>query len=331
MTDTKNGFEVVFNHDGYGILMELLDTPMSEDDAGDLLVGAFANSAVTALDWCSLTTWAHNCRTRHERGFMGQGKRDRDQRIGEVIVHYNSQPKDLLDIVVERGRLAGLAVYGNVRLNHTGVDPDLLLACPGRNGDNGKKDFRDPVFHDYLLEIFEDMLGKGVDGVSLDFERKAPFFPDDAPMDERREACLAFLRKIRSLTEKPVIVRVNHEREKGEPQGQFIEEWTREGLIDAIIPATHNHEPDHLDWRFDRFLDAAGKSPRPCRVWPQIWPTDVGWGERHERSHSPEAVIRRVEEIREMGANGVYFFNFHCFGSKSKYYEMLKTMKEIAL
>jgi len=220
-----------------------------------------------------------------------------------------------------------MKVFGNVRLNTTGNgDANHLKDCPGRNAE-GKKDFRDPLFHDYLCEIFEDLLAKGVDGISLDFERKAPFFPTSASPRERFAACQEFLQKIRALTSLPVLARVSHDAAKGEPQGQQPEQWIEQGLVDILVPATHNHEPDHLDWGFDRFLAAARNSPNQCQVWPQIWPTHASWGERMGNLHSEQAVLRRVEEIKEAGAHGVYFFNFCCFGSGSELFEIFRKIE----
>ena len=138
------------------------------------------------------------------------------------------------------------------------------------------------------------------------------------------EACTQFLRQVRALTEKPVVVRVSHQSNIGRGQGQNPEQWIRDGLIDVVVPATHNHEPDSLDWPFDRFLQAASDSPRPSSVWPQIWPTPAVWSESDLRLHCPEAVAQRVEDIRAQGAQGVYFFNFCCFGSQSQYLPMFR-------
>jgi hypothetical protein len=86
-----------------------------------------------------------------------------------------------------------------------------------------------------------------------------------------------------------------------------------EGLVDVVVPATHNHEPEPLDWPFDRFVEAARSSPRPCRVWPQIWPTGQAWTEEAGNRHPPAAVLKRAQQILEQDAGGVYFFNFCCF------------------
>lgn len=312
-------FDIAFNHDGFGLLDELYSTDRTEQDACRVLVDPLDGSAVTVIDWCILTTGLHNCKTRHGKLHDRRGKDDIDRRVGEVIRHYADKGKDLLDLVIEHGRRAGMKVFGNVRLNHTGRDVAQLLDCPGRNAE-GKKDFRDPLFHDYLCEIFEDLLAKGVDGISLDFERKAPFFPASASSAERFAACREFLEKVRSLTSLPVVARVSHDATKGEPHGQQPELWIEQGLVDIIVPATHNHEPDHLDWGLERFLQAARNSPNACRVWPQIWPTHANWGERMGNLHSEEALIGRVEQIRAAGAHGVYFFNFCCFGSQSDFF-----------
>lgn len=306
-----------YNNDGFGALGELAGTDMSEQTAADLLVRPLAESDVTAIDWCTLTTGEHNCRTRHNRGFDGVGiDRELDTLIGQAVAHYNAQPLDLLDIVVKHGQANGLKVYGNVRLNHY-LNPNRLADCPGEVNFcsyNGiKKDFRLWSFHQYLAELFEDLLEKGVDGISLDFERKAPFFPPGTPQLERDEACAWFLRRIRKLTDKPILVRVAYEADKGSEQGQDPVAWMAEGLVDAVIPATHNHEPESLDWPIDRFVEAARSSPRPCKVWPQVWPTGEEWTEESDNKHPPEAVLKRVRQLLDQGADGVYFFNYCCF------------------
>lgn len=320
-------FDLAFNHDGYGMLDELHSTARTEEDVRRVLVDPLAGSAISVIDWCIQSTGLHNCRTRHGKLHDGRGKEEIDHRVGEVIRHCAAQGKDLFDLVIAQGHRAGLKVFGNVRLNHTGRNPSQLRNCPGRNAE-GKKDFTDPIFHDYLCEVFEDLLAKGADGISLDFERKAPFFPEATPQQERFAACQAFLEKIRALTSLPILARVSHDPAKGEPQGQDPERWVEQGLVDIIVPATHNHEPDHLDWGFERFLQAARRSPNGCLVWPQIWPTHANWGDRMGNLHSCEAVVRRVEEIKASGAHGAYFFNFCCFGSGSELFEIFRRLKE---
>ncbi len=322
--------EIVFNHDGYGILGDLARTAMTEQDAADLLVKPLADAGVTIIDWNILTTGLHNCRTRHGRlydraalqrvvaevpAFNQPGVSVDRFAISTVIEHYAAQELDLLDIVIKHGHARGLMVFGNIRLNHANAAV-MLEGVPGRRfgtGSGARMDFRDAAFHAYLIELCEDLLAKGVDGLSLDFERKAPFFPSDTPQQERFEACRRFLRRLRALTDKPVIVRAAYDATKGAPQGQDPEGWLREGLVDAVVPATHNHEPDGLDWSFERFVTAAAMSPRPCAVWPQIWPTPETWREPLPSRHPPEAIIARVRGLFEAGADGVYFFNTCCY------------------
>lgn len=325
---TKKTYERVFNHDGYGILADLASTPMREQDAADLLVKPLAEAGLTTIDWCTVTTGAHNCRTRHQRlythrildGFIAEGQGRVDQiplrrAICTVIEHYAAQPLDLLDIVVKYSHDYGLKVFGCQRLNHANATV-MMEGVPGRGfgrGGGARKDFRDESFHRYLLEIYEDLLEKGVDGLTLDFERKAPFFPPDTPQNERFDACRAFVRKVRQLTDKPIAARVSHDATSGEPQGQDPEGWLREDLLDAVIPATHNHEPDRMDWDADRFIQAAKASPRPCAVWPQIWPTPVAWREHLKVRNEPDQVVERARDLFRAGANGAYYFNFCCY------------------
>ncbi len=212
-----------------------------------------------------------------------------------TIRHYNRQQLDLLDIVIKHGHAYGFKVHAGVRLNHAN-SPAYMHEVPGPDHYNGmRKDFRNREFQRYLLDIYEDLTGRGLDGLTLDFERKAPFFPDSTPKKERFGACTALVRSVR---------------------GQEPIKWMQEGLLDAVIPATHNHEPDGLDWDIERFVEGACRSPRPCRIWPQIWPTVKSWthpgfpDDTPGRWHSPDAVLERVHRLIEMGADGVYFFNF---------------------
>ncbi len=318
--------EIIFNHDGYGILEDLAKTAMTEQDAADLLVEPLAETGVTIIDWNILTTGLHNCRTRHGR-LYDRAMLDRALQelpalnypdvsldrlaISTVIEHYAAQELDLLDIVVKHGHARSLKVFGNIRLNHASAAV-MLEGVPGRrfgNGSGARMDFRDAAFHGYLIELCEDLLAKGVDGLSLDFERKAPFFPDGVAQAERLAACTTFLRRVRRLCDKPIVSRVAYDAAKGAPQGQDPERWMREGLVDAVVPATHNHEPDGLDWGFERFVTAAAASPRPCAVWPQIWPTHETWREPLPPRHPPQAIIARARAIFAGGADGVYFFN----------------------
>ncbi|MHC4873824.1 MAG: hypothetical protein ACYTFY_18410 [Planctomycetota bacterium] len=326
----RDKFELVFNHDGFGILEKLAETEMTENDADDILVKPWVESAVSALDWCIITTGHHNCRTRHQRLHNGEGKDQVDKMVGKAVQHYSKGEKDLLDIVIECSHKSEMPVFGNIRLNHTGRTIEFYETLPGKMADNDKKDFRDQEFQSYLCEVYEDLLAKGIDALSLDFERKAPFFPDSAPEKERTEACKSFLRKIRNLSDKPVIARVAYEREKGIKQGQLPEEWLAEGLIDIVIPATHNHEADPLDWKFDRFLEAAAKAPHNCQVWPQIWPTYGQWGKKGgDFIHKVEDIEKRIFDIKEAGADGVYFFNFHCLKNIDEFQKMFCRIKDL--
>jgi hypothetical protein len=319
----------IFNHDGFELLAELAGTDCTLADADRVLVAPLAVAGFNAIDWCLCSTGIHNCRTRHGRGITrellarshadnpamwGEAAADTIFPIGEVVERYSAREKDLLDCVIAAGHARGLRVYGNVRLNHACV-PRWLTGVPGPSHAGGlRKDFRDAAFQAYLLELFADLLAKGVDGLSLDFERKAPFFPDGVPQDERFAACTRFVRAARALTDKPLLARVAYQPEKGELQGQQPLTWMVEGLLDAVVPATHNHEPDPFDWVPKVFFATAKCSPRPCAVCPQLWPTPEPWNNGHNRRHASEAVRQRCDALHIAGADGAYFFNFCSYG-----------------
>lgn len=316
---------LIFNHDGYGLLAALAQTAMRERDVVELLIAPLAAAGISAIDWCIVSTGAHNCRTRHGRlydsSLLGRCLAEKPdasqhtdrQAICRVIEHFAAQPRDLCEVMIVQGRAHGLQVLGNLRLNHANWSA-MLDGVPGVGfgvGGAARKDFRDEAFQNYLLECCEDLLLKGVDGLSLDFERKAPFFPDDATATERFDACRGFLRRVRRLSDRRVVVRVCHDEAKGGPQGQDPLAWIAEGLVDAVIPATHNHEPDRLDWDIARFRTAAATAPRPVAIWPQIWPTDGPWRERDSVWTAPDRIVARGRQLLDDGAAGLYFFNFH--------------------
>lgn len=336
--------DYMINCDGYSPLHDLAMTAMTERDAVEQLILPIARTGLTGIDWTLLTTGRHNCRTPHDLTFsedeqarmaeayirqradaMSAGEREarRSQRVARVrafarmIRHYNNQKHDLLDIVIREGRAHGLTIFAGVRLNHAN-DPAHMAEVPGPAHANGmRKDFRSEAFQNYLLRIYESLLERGLDGLTLDFERKAPFFPPDTPPDERFDACRSFVRKVRALDATVrLAARVAHDPEKGGAQGQAPLQWLREGLLDAVIPATHNHEPDDLSWGIAPYVEAVRASPRPCKLWPQIWPTAERWthpggpDDDPERWHTPEAALARVDDLRAQGADGVYFFNW---------------------
>lgn len=321
--------DIAFNHDGFDLLRALVDTQQTIEDVDRIFVEPLARQAVTVIDWCIASTGVHNCRTRLgrpvDRAFMTAAGAtglwgDRQEEflgIADVIEHFNAEEKDLLDCVIEASHARNLRVFGSLRLNH-GSSAEWMQGVPGIPHHHGgaRRDFRDEAFHEYLFSLLEDILAKGVDGISLDFERKAPFFPEDTPIAERFAACRKFLQGARGLTDKPILARVSYQAQEGQPQGQKPIEWVSEGLLDVIVPATHNHNPDTLDWSVEPFVAAAASSPRPCAVWPQIWPTGEMWGVDAPR-HSTKAVQRRAVDLRAMGADGVYFFNFCCYGPEN--------------
>ncbi len=327
---TRDTWTVAFNHDCTGLLLEVANAGMTEEAVEQVFIDPLVGG-VQVVDLCVGSAAVCKFRTRHGRSFtrdlMNRSIATWPQIIdpgmdagrlpicGDVVEHFLARSNDLIDVLLQAARRRGLRAFGGVRLNHS-CAPVWMEGVPGRAIAQGmRRDFRDEAYQRFVLELIEDVLERDVAGLSLDFERKAPFFADDAPQAERFEACHRFLARVRALTDKPLLVRVAHDPTHGEPQGQQPERWMVDGLVDIVVPATHNHLPDTLDWRFDRFLEARSRSPRPVQVWPQIWPTDAPWIRRHDRRHPPERVCQRVEQIRGMGADGVYFFNFHGDGS----------------
>jgi len=317
---------VMFNNDGYGCLRLIRDLPADEKAVDSHFVAPFDGSDVRIMDWTVFSTAEHNYRTAVGNPVIaaGESRLGRDDRAAQAdcVQRYNANDKDLLDCMRDASRRHGMAFFVSLRLNHSSV-MDGPLPCPGRDFGKGKgarKDFTDDLFQHYLLALLEEIALRDPDGLTLDFERKAPFFPRSTSQTQRFEAADRFLHAARSLADRHsdrlgrplwLAARVANDPAKGEPQGQRPLRWIAEGLLDMVIPATHNHEPDALDWQPRAFLDARAASPRQCRVLPQIWPSPGPYDNwTPQGRHAPDAVAQRARELIAMGADGVYLFNF---------------------
>jgi hypothetical protein len=59
--------EIVFNHDGYGILEDLAKTAMTERDAADLVIKPLADAGVAGLTVDLLDEWSSRKESRQMR------------------------------------------------------------------------------------------------------------------------------------------------------------------------------------------------------------------------------------------------------------------------
>lgn len=316
----------VFNFDGYGCLRLIRDLPVGPHTVEQHLVKPFLATDINVLEWTVFSTAEHNYRTTVGTPVLADADarlgRDDRRRQAQCVQAYNDQAHDLLDCMKLAARRHGLGFFVSLRLNHCTLS-DRPWPCPGRTfgqGNGTRKDFSDPAFQDYLLALLDELAQRQPDALTLDFERKAPFFPPAVEARTRFEAADRFVGAARQLVDRhsqgrdqPLLLaaRVAHDPALGEPQGQRPFHWMRQGWLDLVIPATHNHQPDALDWSAQAFIDARAHGPRPCLVLPQIWPSPGSYDNWTAAGrHGPDAVSRRAQQLLDQQADGIYLFNF---------------------
>ncbi len=200
-----------------------------------------------------------------------------------------------------------------------------------------------PEVRRFHLEMIKEYLDLGVDGVHLEFMRHPPFVGYDAPLVEAfkkeygvspldpdfsqwkewRKAQSAvmtnWMREVRSLLNRegrryPLTVRFDHRNYAG--QALDVEQWVKEGLIDAIMPGDYtirNHPIDLAPFR--RMIKGtkvklySSHSPEETGTRDPTAEDDAK-GEMPPQGAVPHDDIKAflIDAFRQ-GASGVYMFN----------------------
>jgi len=205
-----------------------------------------------------------------------------------------------------------------------------------------------PEVRDFNLAIIEEMLGLGVvQGIHLEFMRHPPFVGYDAPLVEafqkahgvspldpdfelwdewdaaQSEVMTGFVRKVRALldaegekqgTRFGITARIDYRNFRA--QSLDIEQWAKEGLVDAIIPGDYTIRNHAIDLApFQKLVEGS-----KVKVYSSLDPGETGNRDPTPEDDAvgvppPEGMIPTrdmkeivVEAFRE-GASGFYMFN----------------------
>lgn len=242
---------------------------------------------------------------------------------------------DPLRVMVDFGRLHGMEVFWDMRMNDThdagltGYGPYLLpklkrdhpqwlVGAPAKQPGYGtwsSVNYAVPEIRDLCYRFFEEVCQRfDVDGVELDFFRHACFFKSVAEGGRASPEELAMMtelvRRIRLMTEReglrrrrPILVaiRVPDSVEFCQAIGLDLERWLREGLADLLIGTCYFQ----LN-RWEYLVELGHRYQLP--VYPCLSESRVQ-GETRFRRQSLESYRARAMRAWAAGADGICLFN----------------------
>jgi len=234
--------------------------------------------------------------------------------------------EDVFAIVIPRCRERGVFPWISLRMNdhHYTGDPNsvspLFFEHPElrTRGGKGLFNYARPEVREHYLKLVAEVLQRyDVDGLELDWMRTPSNFNDDE-IERGREILTDFVRAVRQKTQlaaerrdHPVqlAVRVPAKPEFAHGLGFDAVAWSREGLVDMVIPSDYWNGFADLpveDWRAQIGLDAP-----PCRIVPFTGTTyacTTGWMV-NVMNRNLAAMRGFAASMLDRGADGIYLFN----------------------
>jgi hypothetical protein len=195
-------------------------------------------------------------------------------------------------------------------INQRGPAPESIKEVAARR--DWVYDYAKPEVREHYLSVIREALQRyNLDGIELDFLRFPPFFKQG---EVDTQVMTGFMREVRGIVSKAagdskrrinLIIRVPESPRQALGFGLDVEEWLRQGWIDGLIAG-------------------AGKifSNNPLAAWlemtrPHPFPGDgaierpPSFSQRYSvRFATPEGVSAAAAMLRELGADGIYLFNF---------------------
>ncbi|MBM3500350.1 MAG: hypothetical protein FJX74_16965 [Armatimonadetes bacterium] len=155
-----------------------------------------------------------------------------------------------------------------------------------------------PEVREYMLRLWRETLEIGAPGLSIDFCR----YPEGI---DTAETCTGFLRDLRQLADEfepergahiPILIRFPA---RGVRLNEVFDyrTWVKEGLVDYLCPS--NIQARHLHFDIAEYRKAT-RGTR-CKLLPVV--DGLGWA-----LDFPGPFLRRVEELYQAGADGIYVY-----------------------
>jgi len=308
-------------------------------DLLDVRTTPLAKTHVDTLSYCTICSGFSNFTHRTKIGHVLLKDTPTRNRVN-ITRDLIAQGTDPLQVMIEFCRQTGKEIFWSMRMNdtHDGASkpgkshfllpklkmdrPELVIGTHEnrpRHGAWTAIDYGRAEVRDRCYQFFEEVCQNyDIDGVEMDFFRHLSYFKSVAYGGVASEAeCAAMtdlIRRIRAMTEReglrrgrPILVAVRVPDSLGYAKavGLDVEQWLKEGLIDAIIGSGY--------FRLNQWEYLVGVGRQyGVQVYAGLSETRVGgWASsKRDRRRSSDATYRaRAAVCWQAGVDGIYIFN----------------------
>lgn len=309
-------FQLVFNCDGNAVFA---DAKGNYEQWTKNLFEPLASSQVDALFWCDGAggNTANYNSSVLERNGARAGKTD------PLLQQWIDAGQDPPIAVVKEGHKRGLTVLYSYRMNdiHDAFIPEEMATFKtqhpewllGEQEYNGIKSFGTglnfaiPEVRELKLRALEEIATQyDFDGLEIDFQRSAPYFPPGT-QDENAPLLTELLGRVRDMLDarglergRPfrLCVRVDESLAATKANGFDLAAWIDKGLVDMIALGS-----GVIDIDVEAFRQIAEQTNTP------IYPCIYGWPSNYMPIPSPLARGLALS-FKHQGADGIYLFNW---------------------
>ena len=334
---------VWLNHDGcdaFSFDRRRIEGRTAEpQDLLDVRTTPLAKTHVDTLSYCTICSGFSNFTHRTKIGHVLLEDSPTPNRVN-ITKDLIAQGTDPLQVMIEFCRQTGKEIFWSMRMNdtHDGASkpgkphfllpqlkkdrPELMIGTyenRPRHGAWTAIDYGQAEIRDLCYRFFEEVCQNyDVDGVEMDFFRHLSYFKSVAyggvASDAECAAMTDLIRRVRGMTEReglrrgrPILVAVRVPDSLGYAKavGLDVEQWMKEGLIDAIIGSGYFRLND---WEY---LVGVGRQ-YGVQVYAGLSETRVGgWaGAKRDRRRASDACYRaRAAACWQAGVDGIYIFN----------------------
>ncbi len=285
---------LAYRHDGFSMYF-YTKPPMTRAMLEQRFIDPFAGSNVKILEW-GVGPGSVFCYDTKVGEIFGdplteeQWKmcRPRDLWVNENVHALIDAGADPLHVAAERGHELGLKVYARLEMNHEYApdDPHNWMGVAFTGTFNKKHpeyripgtpflDFKHKEVRDFKLAIFREAVEAGMDGVSMDFIIKPPYFekPDCRIMTQFIRDCRKMLDEVGAAQGRRLDIMVRVPFVGYMQLGLDWKTWMQEGLVDIVVPSFTRIGPGQQGYQFfvpvDEFVAMGNRTG--CKVYGCIW------------------------------------------------------------
>ena len=337
MSATSNKPRVLSNDDGW--ILSNYGPPITIDQIRDNMVGPHAGSAIDTFVWCvggrEVFSYETEIGERFADGveeFDSPADRTRALNLRHLIEHHGGP----MTVIAKLCREAGVKCFPSLRMNtHYNTEetslsfgrfrrehPELLIGGVDEEVPYGSqlwgmrtgKDYAFPEVRDFMNSIAVELLERfDVDGIELDFMRHPGVFRPEQGY-ANRHLLTDMVRSLRQRMEEigqrkgrklELSVRVASTLYDSERLGMEAERWIKEGLVDIVVTGL-GFRP--FEAKVAEFAEAAAGTD--CQI--------LGCFEALRPVVQTEILRAMAARYLDVGADGIYFFNFYSMSAEWK-------------